>query len=104
MRTIDHYSDDELAVVTFATHKALQNFVFKVIVNEANFDYRVVSDRSVVVPKVVADWCRHRADELSLPLSDSSTDEPPEAGPRPSRAQFDAFIDELEQEHETQQQ
>ena len=103
MRYLDQYSDDELAVVTFATHIALEEFVFTAIVEEANFDYRVVSARSIVVPQDVADWCRRRADEMSLPLSDSSTDEPTEAESRPSRVMFEAFIDELAQEHETRQ-
>lgn len=103
MRYFDQYTDDELAVVTFATHAALEEFVFTAIVKEADFDYGVLSDRSIVVPQDFAFWCRRRANEMSLPLSDISTDEPTEADPRPSRAMFDAFIEELAQEHETRQ-
>ena len=103
MRYLDQYSDDALAVVSFATHAALAEFVFTASVEEANFDYRVVSAYSIVVPQDEADWCRQRADEMLLPLSDSSTGEPTKDESRSSREKFDAFIDQLAQEHDTGQ-
>ena len=85
----------ELAVMTFGDLADLETFVVKVCA-EGDFDYEVIPEKTVVIPKDITAYCRRRANELRLEFSEDPLVVAARAMHPPSRASWDAFTEELE--------